>query len=344
MSKTDLDRLVVRQTYFVPIGSSQLSKEIQHELNIPNPVIGGLYSWVLLEKHGLSFHFQYSLKWSFVFDETWGMNLTTKEGKKLAQQKIEEFESTGKQGFFAKLQDLRSDIPCHLYVAVINEEENGCLCKVECLPMLYEKLRYIRGFKTNETEMQNAYIESRRFLEIVFESGLSATLVKEQKKLPLLPITEFLLSDQTSRQILNRIETMLDQATGEVLICGWIGTLLLPKLRAIKEKGINIRIITHKSAELKGKPGRQDVARAHMELISLLGKDHISIHPECHFRVLVVNNKALLGSMDFNAISLTGTHREFAIYTEIPEIVRSIRNYLNQIFTPLEGSAQIENT
>ena len=57
--------------------------------------------------------------------------------------------------------------------------------------------------------------------------------------------------------------------------------------------------------------------------------------PECHLRVLLVDNKALVGSMDFNAISLTGTHREFAIYTEIPEIVRSIRNYFDQIFTPL---------
>ena len=337
MSKIDLDRLIVRQTYFVPVGSSQLSKVILDELNTPPyPVIYGLYRWGLLEKHGLNFHFQYSVKWGFLLDATWGMDRTTEKGKKIVKQKSEEFEKMGVDAFFRKLRKIRPDIPYHLYVSVINEEENGCVCKVECMPTLYEKLRYIKNFETNDFEIQNAFLESRRFLEIIFESGLSATLVTEEKKIPSQVTTQFLINDQAFRQILNEIETMLDEATGEVLVCGWVGTLLLPKLRELKEKGINIRIITHKSAELKGKPGRRDVEKAHVELISLLGKEHISVSPECHFRVLVVDNKALVGSMDLNAISLTGTHREFAIYTEIPEIVRSIRKYFNQTFTPLE--------
>ena len=337
MSKIDLDRLIVRQTYFVPVESSQLSKVILDELNAPPyPVIDGRYRWTPLEKHGLSFHFQYDMKWSFLYDETWGMDLTTEEYKKLVEQKSEEFEKMGTRAFFRKLKTIRPDIPYRLYVSVINEEENGCLCKVECLPTLYEKLRYLKGFDTNDLQIQSAFLECRRFLEIIFESALSATLVAEEKKLPPPVITQLLINDQASHQILNKIETMLDEATGEVLVCGWIGTLLLPKLRELKEKGINIRIITHKSAELKGKSGRRDVEKAHVELISLLGKEHISVSPECHFRVLVVDNKALVGSMDLNAISLTGTHREFAIYTEIPEIVRSIRNYFNQTFTPLE--------
>jgi len=129
---------------------------------------------------------------------------------------------------------------------------------------------------------------------------------------------------------------MLDQSTDEVLICGWVGTILLPKLKEIKEKGINICIITHKTTELKGKPGKQDVDRALNELTQSIGKDHISINPECHCRVLVVDNKALIGSMDLNAISLTGTHREIAVYTEDPEIVRTLRNYFKTIFSPLK--------
>ena len=129
---------------------------------------------------------------------------------------------------------------------------------------------------------------------------------------------------------------MLNEATSEVLFCGWVGTFLLPELRAIKEKGVNIRVITHQSSELKGKPGKQDVERAFSELISIIGKDHISRRPECHCRVLVVDNKALIGSMDLNSISLTGTHREIALYTEDPDIVRTIRKYLKKFFSPLE--------
>lgn len=129
---------------------------------------------------------------------------------------------------------------------------------------------------------------------------------------------------------------MLEQATGEVILCGWIGTLLLPKLKEINQKGVNIRMITHKDTELKGKPGHRDVQTAFKGLISMIGKDNISIRPECHCRVVVVDNKALIGSMDINAISLTGSHRELAIYTEDTEIVRNLRKYFNDIFSPLK--------
>ena len=160
-------------------------------------------------------------------------------------------------------------------------------------------------------------------------------VVCEKKEL-LKPSTELLINDQTSRQILSKIEKMLDEATGEILFCGWMGTILLPKLKEVKTKGVDIRIITHKAIELKGKPGKQDVERAYGELVSMIGKNNISIRPECHCRLLVVDNKALIGSMDLNSISLAGTHREIAIYTEDPEIVRTLRKYFNKIFSPLK--------
>jgi len=336
MSKIDLDRLIVRQTYFIPIESSQLEKKIQNELNIAWPKLAGILRWNIADRHGLSFHFVFSMKYSFLHGEAWGMNRTTKEYKKLMEEKEKEYDEKGTEAFFEKLEEVRSDLPAHLYVSVVNKEENGCLCKVECLPILYQKLRYGVEVERNNFMIQNAYLQCKRFLETIFESGLSARLVAEEKKLPPQQTTQFLVNDQSSHHILDKINAMLDQVTNEVLMCGWVGTILLPKLKDIKQKGINIRIMTHKSTELKGKQGKQDVERAHSELISLLGKENISMSPECHFRVLVVDNKALVGSMDFNAISLTGTHRELAIYTEDPEIVRSIRKYFNQIFTPLK--------
>ncbi len=336
MSKIDLDRLIARQTYFIPIKSSQLEKRIKEELNIKWAKLGGILRWNILEKHELSFHFIINLKYSFLHGETWGVDRKTEEYKELIKEKVKEFDEKGAESFYEKLESIRTDIPYHLHVSIVGKEEDGCLCKVECLPSLYEKLRYDIEVEKNNFMIQNAHLQCKRFLGTIFESGLSATLISEEEKLPPQITTQFLINDQTSHNILEKIEPMLNGATGEVLVCGWIGTLLLPKLRVLKERGINIRIMTHKSPELKGKQGKRDVERAHGELISLLGKKNISMNPECHFRVLVVDNKALVGSMDFNAISLTGTHREFAIYTEDPEIVRSIRNYFNQVFTPLK--------
>ena len=336
MSKIDLERLIVRRTYFIPIKSSKLRKTIEDELNASAFPLVGILPWGIIEEHGLSFHFHYEMRWSFLFDATWTIEPYSKECEELAREKSKEFDEMGKDAYYVQLQAIRKDIPLHVHVRVINEEENGCKCKVECIPSLYEKLRYLPDIKTNDFEMQNAYLECKRFLETIFESGLSARLISEEKRLPPQITTQFLINDEASHKILNKIKTMLDEATGEVLICGWVGTLLLPKLKELRESKINIRIITHKSGELKGKQGKQDVDRAYRELIPSLGKENISISPECHFRVLVVDNKALVGSMDFNATSLTGTHREFAIYTEIPEIVRSIRNYFNQVFAPLE--------
>jgi hypothetical protein len=47
--------------------------------------------------------------------------------------------------------------------------------------------------------------------------------------------------------------------------------------------------------------------------------------------------------MDLDSYSLTGTRNEFAIYTEKVESVRNIRNYFNNIFTPLKKQSENEN-
>lgn len=336
MSTIDLERLIVKQTYFIPIPRSKLMTSILEELEASDPAIEGVHSWRLAEKHKLSFEFSFDLKYSFVHDLVLGMKRNTRAYQKLVKERSKEFEESRSEAFFDILKKLQPDPPVEVYVSVRKIEENGCICKIECSPVLYYKLKFLKDTKANNFEMQSAFLRCKRFLEAIFEGGLSATLVAEEKKKPLKPSKQLLINDSTSREILSKIEEMLDQATNEVLLCGWIGTILLPNIKEIKAKGVNIRIITHKSSELKGKPGKQDVETARRDLISMIGLDHISIRPECHCRVLIVDNKALIGSMDFNSISLAGTHREIGVYTEDPEIVRTLRRYFNKIFTPLE--------
>ena len=336
MSTIDLERLIVKQTYFIPIERPKLMTAILKELRASGREIDGVYPWNLVEEHKLSFRFLASLRHMFIHDAIFGIRKGTEKCRELIKQKSEEYETGGSLAYLAAVKRVFPSTPFEIYVSIRKMEENGCLCKVEGFPLLHERFRIIEDIKTNDFEIQNAYLTCKRFLETIFEGGLSATSLTEEKKDLLKPTMQLLINDQTSHPILDKIKKMLDEATADVLFCGWVGTILLPKLKEIKEKGVDIHIITHKSSELKGKPGKQDVDRAFGELISMIGTDHISRRPECHCRVLVVDNKALIGSMDLNSISLAGTHREIAIYTEDPEMVRTLRKYFKEIFSPLK--------
>lgn len=173
-------------------------------------------------------------------------------------------------------------------------------------------------------------------MQKIFEGGLSATLVTEKKKEPVRPKVESLINDTSTRQITEKIDAMFTGATGEILIIGWVGTILLNKLRELKEKGVKIKVITGNVKTIRQDPMRKEKERAIKELISIIGKKNISKKPEFHGRTIVVDNKALVGSMDLDSYSLTGTRIEIATYTEDPEIVRNLRDYFNRIFSPLK--------
>ena len=330
MSTIDLERLIVRQTYFVPHGENKLRDAILTELNKHNLPFLDIEPWFVASEHKGCFSFERSMHWIHI-----DIHSSTGASRKEIRELDKQYLKMDLQGQLEDLEIFVDNVPFILHVRVVRSEKTGCEVEVECLPSLYTKLNRLRKVRTDEFTIQDAVLTCRRFLKHIFESGLSSTLIKEEKREPLKPTVQLLINDQASRQILLKIEEMLEQATGEVLLCGWIGTLLLPKLKEINQKGVNIRVITHKKDELKGQPGKQDVQRAFQELISMIGEDNISIRPECHCRVVVVDNKALIGSMDINAISLTGSHRELAIYTEDPEIVRNLRKYFNEIFSPL---------
>lgn len=335
MSSIDFGRLVIERTYFVPIKETELYKELFKELTDSYPPMGNIKPWLLIRNVKRGFHLIYSTGYTYVHDAAIGFRQRVRLDK-IIEEKSEEYENKLPDVHMKTVSSLRGNIPFKLIVSNIRPEKEGCTCNVKCFPVLYEKLslEIIGANEVDEFDVQDAIITCESFVEDIF-TGLSATLTSEKRKESLKLTAQLLINDQVSHQILDKMEAMLDQATADVLLCGWMGTLLLPKLQEMKQKGVDIRVVTHKAKELKGKPGHQDVQRAFRELVSMLGKDNISIRPECHCRVVIVDNKALIGSMDLNAISLTGSHRELAIYTEDPEIVRNVRNYFNGIFSPL---------
>jgi phosphatidylserine/phosphatidylglycerophosphate/cardiolipin synthase-like enzyme len=195
---------------------------------------------------------------------------------------------------------------------------------------MYRKI--IRGLTREESDLQEIRLACEEFLDDVFIGGIGG---KEMQEVKEVSRWEFLINDTHVRQITERIYEMLSKATTCVLFFGWFGTELIPKLKELKDSGLTIRAITHKPAERKA-PAPEEIQKGYAELTALLGLNNISTNSLVHGRAIIVDNKALVGSMDLNAFSLSGEHVEFAIYTEDPSTVRSLRAYFEKIFKPLK--------
>lgn len=329
MPNIDLERLIVRHTYFVPLKTNQLKDAIFDELDVSDPDYHKIKPWYVREEHGNCFAFERSFRWLYVDRKT-----SHRPKKEEITNFSKEYSRKGTELEFEILGYIIDNLPLTIYVRVERILEKGCEIEVECLPALYQKLNRLDVVEVKEFKIQDAVLTCSRFLRDIFVGGLNATAISEVKtKLPK-KVTEFLTNDIASQPITEKITELLENATTEILVFGWIGTILLKKLRELKQKGIEIKVITGLIKGIRQDVMKKEKQRAMKELISIIGKDNISIKPEFHGRAVIVDNKALIGSMDLDSYSLTGTRIEFATYTEDPEIVRSLRNYFNRIFTP----------
>jgi len=330
MSEIDLERLRVRQSYFIPIRREKLAEVILKELEKESAPIG-IPCWDM-EEHGNSFSFSADLEYSYIV-----LSFTGEVSAKKIRELSKKYDSLNLPSRLrASIGNRRACYPFDIYVNIIKSDERGCEIEVECLPTLYRQISQLGRRDFDEPEVQDAYITCERYLRTLFLGGLSGTLISEKKITPLQQKTEFLINDVSLRQITEKLDKMLDDVTGEILILGWMGTFLVKKLRELREKGIIIKIITGNVNTIRQDPMRKEKETAMKELISIIGKDHISIRPDFHGRAVVVDNKALIGSMDLDSYSLTGTRIELAMYTEDSEIVRCVRNHFNKTFAPLK--------
>ena len=78
--------------------------------------------------------------------------------------------------------------------------------------------------------------------------------------------------------------------------------------------------------------------------INGLGQENISINRIFHGRAVIVDTKALVGSMDLDSYSLTGARIEFGFYTENHKIVRRLKDYFNSVFKSLKDSKKRESS
>lgn len=329
MSTIDLERLIVKKTYFVPLKISQLKDAIIKELNAYEIHYLKIKPWYVSEKHGNYFSFERSYKYLYV---DWKTTHNPKEEE--ITRFSEQYAKKGSELEFDILENIVSSVPVDVYVRVERSVEQGCEVEVECRPILYHKFRRLPEVQVQEFKIQDAVLTCSRFLRDMFVGGLNATTISEEKTDLPKKVTELLTNDTILRQITVKLNKLLEDATTEILVFGWIGTTLLNKLKELRIKGIEIKVITGNVKTIRQDPMRKEKQTAIKELIAIIGKNKISINPNFHGRAIIVDNKALIGSMDLDSYSLMGTRIEFATYTEDPEIVRSIRNYFNRAFKP----------
>lgn len=85
--------------------------------------------------------------------------------------------------------------------------------------------------------MQDARISCERFLKAIVIGGLEGKEIAKVEK--ETPKWDFLINDANCRNMKNRIQSILENATGEVLLIGWVGMELIPQLKKLKDKGGN---------------------------------------------------------------------------------------------------------
>lgn len=242
MSQIDLERLRVRQSFFVPIKKEKLAQLIHHEL-LGNPKLGGKLHVITkpwtMEMHGDLISFHKSYRYSYILLRLSGLP-TLKEVEKISK----EFGKNRAGKYLETVECIRGNSPDDIFVNIMRSEERGCEIEVECLPVLYRKISLGKIERVEEHQIQDAYINCERFLRTIFVGGLSGTMISKEKLLIQKSEMQFLINDVSIRRITGKINEMLSDATGEVLIFGWMGTILLKKLRELKHKGIEIKLIT----------------------------------------------------------------------------------------------------
>lgn len=317
----DLSKLIARKTYFVPVKTSGLFETISRQLLPSDMWLGGA-------------------------ERTRSGCFITNYREKYARLSVAREEKPMKEKHFAakrreydknpfkchsKVQEwVLNNVPSELSYVVMEERADGSIVDVTCKPMLYFKIT--RRIDYELSDLQDVRIRGEEFLDQVFIGGLGGKEVRQVKD---VSASELLINDIHHRQITERIYKMLQGATTCVLLMGWVGTELLPKLKELTNVGVTVRAITHKPSELKA-PVPRGVQKGYTELTKLIGLSNVSVNPLLHGRGIIVDNKAMVGSMDFNAHSLSGGHVEFALYTEDVDIVRILRSYFDKMFKPLK--------
>jgi len=320
----DLTSLIAKKRYLIPLKACDLCQALLKQLNVGD-------DWVTSANRPKSSGFKLD------YPHLYARVTLSQEEKPLTPENVKSKMKkylTNPFDCWDLVQRVSSDHrPAEVSYIILEERTDECVTDVRCIPMLYYKVaRQLEDRSPDKMLTQDVRIQSEEFLDEVFIGGLGGKEIAQRKE---SVVWELMINDVSKHQVTGKIYEMLEDAASSVLLMGWVGTELIPKLKELKDVGVSIKAITHKPSERKA-PVSGAIQKGYTELVKLVGLENVSVNPLLHGRAIIVDNKALVGSMDFNAHSLSGEHIEFAIYTEDVVVVRSLRTYFEKMFKPLK--------
>jgi len=319
---TELSELVVKKNYSIPMNVSNLCEAVLGVLSTDAP-------WINVSKLPRSAHFRINCR------EKFARFTLANEGKALDKvnltAKYQEYDKNPILGITKTLKMHIDNVPVEISYIVTEQKGDECSVETTCKPVLYAKI--VRGISHDPINVQDIRISNEEFLDQVFIGGLGGKEIhRAEKPCPW----QLLVNDSQTREIAERVYHMLEEATTCVLIMGcWFGTDCIPLIKSLVDSHVQVMAISHNPSERKG-PVPVEIQKGFAELVKLIGPSNVSTNPSFHGRVLIVDNMALVGSMDLNAFSLSGEHIEFAVHTNDSKTVRTLTDYFRRVFVPLK--------
>jgi len=238
------------------------------------------------------------------------------------------------------------------YVEALDAFQGSCVHKVEMLarydyakgtyeieaqsrPLLVEQLETRRKHEAVPIEIDLAFAECARYLDAIFVGGMGCERILSPRPLRSRPSAHDIVVNvsKTRTQLTDRLKDSFRYATKEVLITGWLGRFIIPDLKSCVERGVGLKIVTHKPQEAEGTKAATDKAEAFKELRQFLRADNVRLLPSCHARIVLIDERiAFVGSMDLDSEALA-ERDEAAITTDDNEVVGKTRKFFEDLFS-----------
>jgi len=126
-------------------------------------------------------------------------------------------------------------------------------------------------------------------------------LGRDQYKPTIESKYSFVYNSIEEKSLKTKVEEILDRAGEgeEILITGWIGSFAIRFLRALKERNIKFRIITHRPNSPKRGKSASDEYDIFTKVLTKEFSDNVRILGKLHARLLVSEKEALVSTADF---------------------------------------------
>jgi phosphatidylserine/phosphatidylglycerophosphate/cardiolipin synthase-like enzyme len=209
--------------------------------------------------------------------------------------------------------------------------------EAKCIPFLVQKEKKKLKAEIRELPRQMdidlAFSECAGFLDAVFVGGMGCQRILSPRPFRSRASAHDIVVNisKTRTQLTERLLESVRGATKEILIVGWLGRFIIPDLKKCVDRGVKVRIVTHRPQEADGTIGVKDKADAFSEL-KHIAADNVRLLSSFHARMVVIDERmAFVGSMDLDSQALA-ERDEAAIVSDDDEVVGRARQFFEELF------------